>query len=276
MSRAMLAYIKRESPVHSLCGATKLILFMLWSILTMAGYDTRVMLVMCVLGIVFFAVSRIRISDISFILKMLGVFMALNLITIYLFSPEHGVTIYGTRHIIIEGEGRWTLTREQLFYEFNILIKYIMLVPVAIILIVTTNPSEFAASLNRIGVHYSIAYSVSLALRYIPDVQRDWETISQAQQARGVELSGKANVFKRLKGVAAILLPLVFSSIERIDTISRAMELRSFGKYPKRTWYNVRPFSKTDVIVLLAGTAFFAFGIYITFKNGTRFYNPWR
>ena len=37
--------------------------------------------------------------------------------------------------------------------------------------IVTTNPSEFAASMNRVGICYNICYSVALALRYIPDVQ---------------------------------------------------------------------------------------------------------
>ena len=40
---------------------------------------------------------------------------------------------------------------------------------------VATNPSEFAASLNKIGVNYKIAYSVAIALRYIPDVQRDYQ-----------------------------------------------------------------------------------------------------
>ena len=47
----------------------------------------------------------------------------------------------------------------------------------------TTNPSEFAASLNKLGIKYSVAYSVALALRYIPDVQKEYREISQAQQA---------------------------------------------------------------------------------------------
>ena len=46
----------------------------------------------------------------------------------------------------------------------------------------------FAASLNSIGISYKVGYSVAIALRYIPDIQRDYHSISQAQQARGVEL----------------------------------------------------------------------------------------
>jgi energy-coupling factor transport system permease protein len=274
MSRFMLAFVDRPSPVHALSGAIKLVVFLLWSILTMAGYDTRVMSAICVLGVILFIVSGTKFRDVSFIFKMLILFMLANIIAIYIFAPEQGVIIYGSRHVIFTGAGRFTLTAEQLFYEFNILLKYCMIVPAAILLMVTTNPSEFAASLNRIGVNYSIAYAVSLALRYIPDVQRDYESISQAQQARGVELSRKASLARRFKGAAAILLPLVFSSLERIDVISHAMELRSFGKHKHRTWYAARPFTKFDIAVLAASVALFALGMWITFHDGSRFYNP--
>jgi energy-coupling factor transport system permease protein len=274
MNNVMLSYIERESPVHAVSGAVKFIVFLLWSILAMAGYDTRLMLAMTALGIVIFIVSRSKLRETAFIFKMLLLFMVFNLAAVYLFAPEQGVKIYGSRHIIWSGIGRYTLTLEGLFYEFNIFLKYCTIVPAAILLIVTTHPSEFASSLNRIGVSYSIAYAVSLSLRYIPDVQRDYQHISQAQQARGVELSRKASPVARLKGSAAILLPLVFSSIDRIDVITHAMELRSFGKYKKRTWYSYRPFSRMDVAVIIVSVTLFCAGMWLTFHDGNRFYNP--
>lgn len=57
----------------------------------------------------------------------------------------------------------------------------------------TTHPSQFASSLNQIGVPYKIAYSVSLTLRYIPDLQEEFFTIKMSQEARGMELSKKAS-----------------------------------------------------------------------------------
>ena len=270
----MLSYIEEDSPVHSLCGATKLILFLLWSILVMVSFHTPILLLLAVMGIVFFAVSKVRFSDISFIIKMMALFLTLNLAAIYLFSPEQGVKIYETRNVIVEGAGRFTLTREQLFYEFNIFLKYITIIPPAILLIVATHPSEFAASLNRIGVPYTASYSVSLTLRYIPDVQRDFEAISQAQQARGLELSRKASWIKRLKRTVPLLLPLIFSSLDRIDVISLAMELRGFGKNTKRSWYSAKPFSHRDKLVLVISALLFVIGIWITFRSGNRFYNP--
>jgi len=275
IKRKMLSYIDTNSPIHALTGATKLIIFLLWSVLVMVSFKTPVLVILAVLGIVFFIISKIRFSEVSFIVKMMALFLALNLAAIYLFAPEQGVKIYQTRNVIWEGHGRFTLTWEQLFYELNIFLKYITIIPPALLLIVTTHPSEFAASLNRIGVPYTASYSVSLTLRYIPDVQRDFETINQAQQARGLELSSKASWIKRLKRTVPLLLPLILSSLDRIDVISRAMELRGFGKNKKRTWYSHKPFKKADIIFLVINVLLFIAGIWYTFHDGNRFYNPW-
>ena len=270
----MLSYIDEVSPIHALTGAAKLIIFLMWSVLVMVSFKTPILIFLAALGIVFFAVSKIRFSDISFIVKMIAIFLALNLIAVYLFSPEQGVKIFQTRNVIWKGTGRFTLTWEQLFYEFNIFIKYITIIPPAILLIVTTHPSEFAASLNRIGVPYTAAYAVSLTMRYIPDVQRDFEDISRAQQARGLELSKKALFIKRIKRTVPLLLPLIFSSLERIDVISCAMELRGFGKNKRRTWYSSKPFSRADIVSLVISVILFAAGMWFTFRGGDRFFNP--
>jgi len=274
-NKRMLSYIENESPVHALTGATKLLIFLMWSILVMVSFKTPILIVLSFSGIVFFKVSKIRLIDVLSIIKMMILFLALNLAAIYLFAPEQGVMIYQSRHVIWESNSRFTLTWEQLFYEFNIFLKYITIIPPALLLIVTTHPSEFAASLNKIGVPYTVAYSVSLTLRYIPDVQRDFEAIYQTQQARGLELSKKASWINRLKRTVPLLLPLIFSSLVRIDVISRAMELRGFGKNKKRTWYSHKPFKKADIVSLVIGIIFFTAGIIYTFYEGNRFFSPW-
>jgi len=270
----MLSYIELSSPVHSLTGASKLIIFLLWSVLVMVSFETPILIFFAVMGIVFFKISKVKFKDVSFIIKMMSVFLVLNLLAIYLFSPENGVSIYNTRNVILEGTTRFTLTWEQIFYEFNVFLKYITIIPPALLLMVTTHPSEFAASLNKIGIPYTVSYSVSITLRYIPDIQRDFEAIYQSQQARGLELSGKASVIKRIKRTVPLLLPLVISSIERIDVISRAMELRGFGKNKKRTWYCEKQFKKRDYISIILAVFLFTAGIIYTFIDGNRFFNP--
>ena len=144
----------------------------------------------------------------------------------------------------------------------------------ALLFMVATHPSEFAASLNRIGVSYKGDYAVAIALRYIPDVQRDYHEISQAQQARGIDLSSKDKLTDRLKNSAAILFPLVLASLHRIEVISNAMELRGFGKNKKRTWIVERPFVKRDYIAVAIVILILIASFIITFIDGSRFYNP--
>lgn len=138
----------------------------------------------------------------------------------------------------------------------------------------TTNPSEFASSLNHIGVSYRISYAVSLTLRYIPDIQQSYLNIRQAQQARGIEMSEKASLIDRIKSSAQIILPLIFSSLERIEVISQAMTLRRFGKGKKRSWYSAKAFHYNDILAILITLAITVVGIYCFVLNQGRFYNP--
>lgn len=274
MENNLIGYVARDTWVHRLSGTTKLICFLLISVIGMVTYDTRFLLALGGLSIYLFAASGIRYRDVALVLKFIVFFSVLNLVAVYLFAPEYGVTIYGTRHVLVEGIGRYTITQEQLFYECNLLIKYIVTIPPGLIFLFTTNPSELAASINRIGISYKIAYAVALALRYIPDIQDDFRTIAKAQQARGVELSKKAPLKQRITGNLAIAIPLIFSSLERIDHISAAMELRRLGKHKKRTWLKARPLQAKDFVAILLTGCIVLIGISLFFVNGGRFYNP--
>ena len=274
MNTEMLSYIKKDSPIHKLTGATKLICFLLWTIAAMITYDTRVLVGLFILGIIAFKISKIEFKDVYFIFYFILFFLALNALLIFVFSPYEGVDIYGSRTDLFHLIGPYTVTKEQLFYELNVILKYFATIPMALLFILTTDPSEFAASLNKIGISYKVAYTVSIALRYIPDVQRDYKDISFAQQARGIDLSSKEKLSKRIKNSAAIIMPLIFSSLERIDKISLAMELRSFGNNKKRTWYNSRKFGKIDYLSIAILIIIVAISIVMVKVNGSRFYNP--
>ena len=270
----MIGYSDIDSPIHKLTGASKLIALIIWAVASMITYDTRVLLGMFVISIIVFKISKVKFKQVSFVLYFILVFLLLNNISIFIFSPYEGVQIYGSRNDLFKIAGPYTVTAQQLFYQFNITLKYFSIIPMALLFMVATNPSEFAASLNKIGVSYKIAYSVSIALRYIPDVQRDYQDISFAQQARGIDMSKKEKLTKRIKNSASILMPLIFSSLDRIEAISSAMELRAFGSNKKRTWYNGRPFKLGDYITILVVSIILIIAIMATISNGGRFYNP--
>ena len=267
-------YIDRPSRIHRLTGACKLICLVTWSLAAMTSFYTPLLLAMTALSFILFHAAKLKVKDISFMLGLMAVYIVLNNVLIFLFSPDHGTSIYGTETVIFKLFGPYVVTAEQLFYHLNVILKTACTIPIVLLFVCTTNPSEFAASLSRVGVSYKISYAVALALRYIPDIQREYRDISLAQQARGTEMSKKASLVKRLKAASAILIPLILSSMERIETISNAMELRGFGKGAKRTWYSGRKFSKADLISMAACTALMLLSFLITFLNGGRYYNP--
>jgi len=273
MSR-VLSYEEKDTWIHRLSGVTKLIFFLLWSITSMISYDTRVLLVMLVLSLIIFAMSKTKWKQVGTVFSFIMFFLAINLLAIFFFSPGQGTKIYGTETPLVHLFGAYTLTMEQLFYEFNVMIKYLTVIPAVFMFIVTTNPSEFAASMSRVGISYKIGYSMAIALRYIPDVQDDFAKIKHAKEARGIEMSKKAKLMERIKSMAAIIFPLVFSSMDRIDVVSNAMELRGFGKNKKRTWYMGRPLKRNDYLTIGFTVVFTVAALFITFRNGSRFYNP--
>lgn len=274
MNEAMLEYKSIDSPIHRLTGATKLICLILWSLVSMLTYNTYILLFMVMFSFIIFKISKIKFKQISFVFYFILIFLIINNIAIFIFSPYEGVKIYNSRTDLFYIIGPYSLTAEQLFYQFNVTLKYFSIIPIALIFMVATDPSEFAASLNKIGVNYKIAYSVSIALRYIPDIQHEYSDISFAQQARGIDMSKKAKLSQRIKNSTAILMPLIFSSLERIETISSAMELRAFGNKKKRTWYSERDFKRSDYVSIGILLILLLVSVFISIKTGSRFYNP--
>ena len=270
----VMSYIPGKSVMHMLTGTTKLVFFLLFTFASMLTYDTRVLIGLMVISFTCFAVSNIKFRDVSFVFWFMLFFLLLNNLFIFLFAPDQGTKIYGTRHVLLHLFGHYDLTLEQLFYHLNISLKYFVALPIALLFIATTNPSEFASSLNAVGVSYRIGYAVALALRYIPDIQRDYRSISTAQQARGVELGKNVSLHKRIKNSINVLFPLIMSSLSRIEVISNAMELRGFGKNKKRTWYVQRDFVMRDYIAIAFGIVILIASLVITFHDGSRFWNP--
>ena len=63
-------------------------------------------------------------------------------------------------------------------------------------------------------------------------------------------------------------------SIERIDRITNAMELRKFGCGKKRTWILERKFNFLDYFALALGILFICYSLYYNISNGSRYFNP--
>ena len=275
MKSKLFDYIERDNFIFNLSGVTKLLCFLILTFTVMFSYDARVIFLVLIFSFAILRVSEIRFSQIRIMLYYVLVFIAINFILTFVFSPKYGVEIYGTEHDLFRITGRYTVTAEQLLYQGTKVLKYLSVIPLGMLFLLTTNPSEFAASLSSIGISYKASFALALTLRYFPDMIRDYNDIALAQQARGLDLSKKEKLGKRLKNMMNIFVPLIFSSLERVDVVSNAMDLRGFGKHKKRTWYAYKPLVKNDYLALAISIAILAGSLAMTFfVNHGRFWNP--
>lgn len=275
MKLKTFSYAQLDTMIHRLSGVTKLICFLLMTSAVMFTYDIRVILGIMVFSYILMHVAKIRFSQVRLMFIYVFIFLIANFFLTFLFDPKYGTEIYGTEHDLLAFGGRYVLTQEQLFYQITKFSKYLSVIPLGIIFILTTNPSEFASSLNGIGISYKVGMSLSLTLRYFPDVADDFQAIRLAQEARGLDMSKKASVSSRLKNTGAILAPLLFTTMDRIDLISNAMDLRGFGKAKTRTWYARRPLQRADYVSIAVCALVLAVSLYVRFAvNHSYYYNP--
>ena len=244
-------YIDTKSPLHALNGITKFALFLAWVTVVLTTFDLRLIALLILTGLYLLKLTRVPVRVYKPLLLGTASVLSMNALFMYLLAPQQGTELIGSETLLLTLPGNYSLSQETLFYLVTVTLKYMSMFPIALIFVFTTHPTEFAASLNRIGVPYKIAYAVSLTLRYLPEVKKDFVNIMHAQQARGVELSKKAPLLTRIKNVAKVLGPLIFSSLDRADEISNAMTLRGFGRHKSRTWYSYAPLKRIDFICLL-------------------------
>jgi energy-coupling factor transport system permease protein len=87
-----------------------------------------------------------------------------------------------------------------------------------------------------------------IALRFVPVLANELDTIRKAQFIRGINFSGP--FLKRIRRSIALLLPVFFSALRRADDLSVAIETRGYKSgQPRSSLYPLR-FQATDVVIL--------------------------
>ena len=275
MKIKMFSYSQLDTFIHRLSGLTKLVSFLLLSFAVMLTYDYRIMLLTMVISLIAFKIAKIQLKQIKIILYYVVFFLFMNIVLTYILATDYGTEIYGSRTVLFQFNSYFVVTKETLFYLAVKTLKYFSMVPLGLIFIFTTNPSEFASSLNHIGIPYKVCTTLSLTLRYFPDIIRDYNNISLAQQARGIELSKKEKFSKRFVMTVKMVIPLIFSTLDRVEVISNAMSLRGYGKLKKRTWYSFRKLTVSDYAICLMSLLILIFSMYMRFViTKTMFYYP--
>ena len=104
-------------------GARWLAFFLLFTFAGMITYNTWLLLGLLAVSLAAFKLSRLHYKEVRFMFVFMLVFLLLNNLFIYLFDPNQGTALYGTRTVLCHLFWRYDITAEQLFYMFNITLK---------------------------------------------------------------------------------------------------------------------------------------------------------
>ncbi len=126
----------------------------------------------------------------------------------------------------------------------------------------TTHPEDFTQAIAKMGISYPIAFSFSLAFRFIPTLANEVDTITKAQKSRGLVLQ-RGGLIQQIRNLFPLLIPLITNSIKRAYYVAESLEARAFGVVKKRTHLYPVKFHSSDWIVIVLLTIMLGFGIYL-------------
>jgi energy-coupling factor transport system permease protein len=143
-------------------------------------------------------------------------------------------------------------------------LRFIVLVESFSVFFLTTSPDMLGLALEQSRVPYEFSFAFTTAVRFVPVLAEEAQTIMDAQKARGLELE-KGNFMKRIRNYVPILIPLIVSAIRRSLELAEAMESRAWGATKKRTNLYALKFHRGDFALLAFTFAVLALEIYVRF-----------
>ena len=132
----------------------------------------------------------------------------------------------------------------------------------------TSDPTEMADALvqqARVSPRYAIG--VLAALRLLPLLAQEWQTIGMARRARGVEAGRSPIAAVRL--FLGRLMALLVGTIRRASRLALAMEARGFGAMPCRTAARPRRMRAMDWGWMIGAVALAGLAIGVSVALGT-------
>jgi energy-coupling factor transport system permease protein len=141
-------------------------------------------------------------------------------------------------------------------------LRFIVLVESFSIFFLTTSPDHLGLALEQTHIPYEFCFAFTTAVRFVPVLAEEAQTIMDAQKARGLELE-RGNFLKRIRNYIPILIPLIVSAIRRSLELAEAMESRAWGTTKKRTNLYVLKMHRRDLVLILITVGILATAIYV-------------
>jgi energy-coupling factor transport system permease protein len=135
-------------------------------------------------------------------------------------------------------------------------------------LLYTTDQPALIRGLEKLRLPYRWGLVLSLTFRYIPALQLTFDSILQAQRARGLEYESKRGI-GRVRALMPVFIPMVITTLRDSEQMGIALEARGFGaQATQRTHYKDVFFRSSDWAYLAIGIVMSATLLFLNIEYG--------
>ena len=131
--------------------------------------------------------------------------------------------------------------------------------PLAIMLSVTQVSDLSGMLVEKLHVPYKYVFAMTTSMRFIPIFAAEAADIMAAQTSRGVDFDTK-NFLRKVRLILPLCVPLLLSSVERIDRGAISAELRGFSMRKRGSSYKSCRMQWIDWGALILSAALIALG----------------
>jgi len=132
-----------------------------------------------------------------------------------------------------------------------ITLRILAIVASSAVIAKTTDPRDVFLSLVQVGIPYTISYGLFAAIRFIPLMEYEAETIREAHMVRGIaaQKGGLKSMFDQARN---FLVPFIASGVRRAQQSAIALDVRCFGLSDERTYLREMHFSRSNLLFVAA------------------------
>ncbi|MEM2165094.1 MAG: energy-coupling factor transporter transmembrane component T [Candidatus Bathyarchaeia archaeon] len=247
----LFRFRRRDSPIHRMDPRVKALYLLVMSTLSIVYYSLAAMLTLFASTIPLIAVAGVHrewirsLRGAAFLASMI---IFVNMIAGYL------------------SEG-FILTMDTISYALSMGLRFLTFTSVFSIFFLTTTPEDLSLALEKLGVPYDYCFAFTSAIRFVPDLALEIQTVIDAQRSRGLELE-KGNLIRRVRNYIPILIPVFIRSFTRSIELAEAMEARGYGASEKRTSIYELCMKRSDYMIALLLLCILALSILIRLLIG--------
>lgn len=172
------------------------------------------------------------------------------LFILYLFFDKQGVLL------IDPGIHLLTVTSTGVQMGLLVSSRFLCIIFISYIFILTTRPSDLAYALMKVGLPYRYGFMLVTALRLAPILEDEGITIYRAQLVRGIQYD-RSHIKKILLFVEQFMTPLLISALRRADKLVFSMEGRGFGQFKNRTFHHRAEATALDLYINITLIVYF-------------------